>query len=122
MRAHIIVMNNGATKAKRFYCGHCKEEVSRTTLYAHKRLYYNRTTNSQTRVIYTSGGADLDRSLCAATEPRTDEGSQSDLDIRLCECENEGSHTALLFCMHVHNILSWLLIGINSSAPQTYLV
>ena len=120
-----MVMNNGAAKAKRFYCGHCKEEVSRTTLYAHKRLYYNRTTNSQTRVIYTPGGADLDRSLCAAAEPRTDEGSQSDLDIRPCDCENEYelccSHTALLLCMHVHNILSWLLIGI-SSAPQTYLV
>ena len=42
------------TKTKRYFCGHCEETVSRTTLYAHKRLYYNRTIRqwSKDRVSY----------------------------------------------------------------------
>lgn len=30
-----------ATKMKRLYCGHCEQEVSRSSLYARKQLYYN---------------------------------------------------------------------------------
>lgn len=64
-------------KPKRFYCGHCEQEVSRGTLYAHKRLYYNRMTRewSKTRVGYT--GSDYHATGC---HEESDEESQSDAD------------------------------------------
>ena len=37
-------------KSRIYSCGHCNEEVSRTTFYAHKRLYYNRSTKEWSRV------------------------------------------------------------------------
>lgn len=39
---------------KRLYCGHCEQEVSRSSLYARKQLYYNRMTWewSKARISY----------------------------------------------------------------------
>lgn len=66
--------------SKRYYCGHCDQEVSRTTLYSHKRLYYNRTRRewSKARVSYPTA-ADTD-STCSGLE-ETEESSGSDAEI-----------------------------------------
>ena len=35
------MLNAGRNKTERYYCGHCKERVSKTLYFNHKRLYYD---------------------------------------------------------------------------------
>ena len=67
-------------KKNRFYCGHCEQEVSRRTLYAHKRLYYNRMSKewSKEKISYADT-AGRDRQTPDVREGR-DERSVSDED------------------------------------------
>ena len=67
-------------KPKRFYCGHCEQEVSRGTLYAHKRLYYNRMTRewSKARINYT--GSDYHATDCHEDGDEESISDHEDLD------------------------------------------
>jgi len=47
-----------AAKTKHLYCGHCEQEVSRSTLYAHKRLYCNRMTREWLKARISYVGSD----------------------------------------------------------------
>lgn len=40
--------------SKRFYCRHCEQEVSKSTLYSHKKLYYDKRAKlwSKHRICY----------------------------------------------------------------------
>ena len=102
-----------ATRTKRFYCGHCDQEVSRTTLYAHKRLYYNRTTRewSKVRVSYPATDVHPIASRNDLEETVEDSGSNSEncnSDHDTQEIEDGGAtrttSSLQLIYVHVHVI------------------
>ena len=66
-----------AAKTNRFYCGHCEQEVSRRTLYTHKRLYYNRMSKewSKQKISYAEN-AGIDRQT-----PDVRQGEMNDLKL-----------------------------------------
>ena len=69
-----------AEKTNRFYCGHCEQEVSRRTLYTHKRLYYNRMSKewSKQKISYAEN-AGIDRQTPDVRQGG-DERSETDTD------------------------------------------
>ena len=88
-----------AMRTKNFYGGHCDQEVSRTTLYAHKRLYYNRTTREWSKVRVSYPATDVHPSR---TETVEDSGSNSEhciSDHGTQEIEDGGAtHTPFSLC------------------------
>jgi hypothetical protein len=59
-----------STTAKRYFCDHCEQQLSKTTYFKHKRLFYDRKSESwkKERVHYTDSSEDFKEFL--VTEPR----------------------------------------------------
>jgi hypothetical protein len=39
-----IIMADNEVVSKRYFCGHCSKELSKTRFFQHRRLFYNRKT------------------------------------------------------------------------------
>lgn len=87
-----VAPHSSATLEKnRVYCPHCDKKLSKTTFYAHKRLYFNQLTRkwSKSRVNFTPSTAveddvtrmeDLDQ-LPGFSEEKHDEEAPFDFDL-----------------------------------------
>ena len=56
-------------------CGHCNQEVSKRTLYQHKRLYFDsksKTWSSDKRVYHDTTGSSVDTDFQLPTNPTED--------------------------------------------------
>ena len=61
-------------RRKRYYCGHCKDYVSKTLFYQHKRLYFDRKAKKWSKErLYFDGGAHFVSSLASTTTLPDDE-------------------------------------------------
>ena len=56
-----IEMSMANTTSKRYFCEHCEQQLSKTSYFKHKRLYYDRKSETwkKERVHYTDSSEDF---------------------------------------------------------------
>ena len=60
-----------SSTTKRYFCDHCEQELSKTSYFKHKRLFYDRTSESwqKERVHYNDSSEDFKEFEFQETEP-----------------------------------------------------